>query len=281
MIIDFHTHTFPDKIAGKAIDKLSHTSHTVPFTDGTVSGLKKSMKMAGIDLSVILPVATSPHQVEHINDSSAALNRGSAGELISFGAMHPDCENWYDELSRIRDMGIPGIKVHPVYQDVDLNDIRFLRIFERCRDLGLIVVTHGGLDIGFPGAVRSSPEMALKVMQEIPDLRLVVAHMGGWKNWEEVPGFLAGTGVYLDTAFSSGRFYPLEDGYWDDRDTVMLNAEAFMKIVNAFGTDRILFGTDSPWSDASESLSYIRALPLGDKEREMILGGNAKRLLCI
>ena len=109
MIIDFHTHTLPDKIAGKAIDKLSHTSHTVPFTDGTVSGLKKSMKMAGIDLSVILPVATSPHQVEHINDSSAALNRGCAGELISFGAMHPDCENWYDELSRIRDMGIPQI----------------------------------------------------------------------------------------------------------------------------------------------------------------------------
>ena len=49
MIIDFHTHTFPDKIAAAAIDKLQHASHSKAFTSGTVSGLQASMQRAGID----------------------------------------------------------------------------------------------------------------------------------------------------------------------------------------------------------------------------------------
>ena len=74
MIIDFHTHTFPPKIAASTLEKLSAMSHTLPFTDGTPEGLRASMGEAGVDLSVVLPVATAPRQVEHINDSSAAIS---------------------------------------------------------------------------------------------------------------------------------------------------------------------------------------------------------------
>ena len=70
MIIDFHTHTFPDSIAARAVDSLSKEAHIVPYTDGTVSGLLNSMDKGGIDMSVLLPVATASSQVESINDKA-------------------------------------------------------------------------------------------------------------------------------------------------------------------------------------------------------------------
>ena len=168
MIIDFHTHTFPDKIAGRALTKLSHNSHSKPFTDGTDTGLVRSMKESGIDLSVILPVATDPAQVMGINDSAARREEERLAEgLISFGAMHPDYEDWHGELARIRENGMKGIKIHPVYQGADLDDIRLLRIYDRCAELGLSVVIHAGFDIGFPGVDRCSPERSLHALREL------------------------------------------------------------------------------------------------------------------
>ena len=103
-ILDFHTHTFPDRIAAAAIDKLQAASHTRPFTDGTVSGLKNSMTEAGITASVVLPVATSARQVPHVNDASIALNdRGAETGIYSFGCMHPDYEDVRAELRAVFD----------------------------------------------------------------------------------------------------------------------------------------------------------------------------------
>ena len=126
MVIDFHTHTFPDAIAASTLQKLSGVSHSRPFTDGTATGLRVSMAAASVDLSVVLPVATSPRQVRHIN-VAAARNNERAGEtgLFSFGCIHPDCENWREELDCIAEWGLKGVKVHPVYQGVDLDDPRY------------------------------------------------------------------------------------------------------------------------------------------------------------
>ncbi|MBR2764515.1 MAG: amidohydrolase family protein [Blautia sp.] len=281
MIIDFHTHTFPEKIAAATLDKLKHNSHTVTFADGTADGLRRNMDAAGIDLSVILPVATAARQVEHINDASARLNEAMNDQgLLSLGTMHPDYEGYRDELARIRELGMKGFKIHPVYQGADIDDIRFLRILDRAAELGLIVVTHAGLDVGIPGVVHCSPAMCRHAVQEIGPFSLVLAHMGGWHNWDEVPDLLADTGVWLDTSFSTGAMVPL-DGYWRPEDLSMLDADAFMKIVRAFGPDQILFGTDSPWSDPRESLDFIRKLPLTQEETDDILGRNAQRLLDI
>ena len=58
MIVDFHTHVFPDRIAAAAVHKLKDASHTQSFTDGTLSGLRASMAQAGIDYSVVLPLTS-------------------------------------------------------------------------------------------------------------------------------------------------------------------------------------------------------------------------------
>lgn len=277
MIIDFHTHTFPDKIAASAIAKMQRDCHSAAFTAGTVDALKASQREAGIDLAVVLPVATNPMKLGGMNDISIALN-GIEG-LVYFGCTHPDAPNWREELERVAAAGLKGIKIHPVYQGADLDDIRFLRIFERCAELGLWVVSHGGDDIGFPGMVRCSPEMARNALRQVPGLKLVMAHMGGWRNWERVTDCLCDSGAYIDTSFSLGAIKPLDDGYYDGKSTALLSEEDFCALVRAFGSERVLFGTDSPWTDRKKSIADISALPLREKEMDDILGSNAEKIL--
>lgn len=280
MIVDFHTHTFPDTIAPTALAKLSGVSHSAPFTDGTCGGLTASMAAAGVDLSVVLPVATSPRQVPHINDAAARGNEktGETG-LFSFGCMHPDYDDWRAELERIASLGLKGVKIHPVYQGVDLDDPRYLRILERAGELNLIVVTHCGIDIGYPEAENCLPAVVSRAVRQVGPVKLVAAHMGGWKRWEEALELLADTSVYLDTSFSAGFIKPLDDGYYGPEELRLLDEAAFVRMVRCFGAERILFGTDSPWSGQKESVDWIRALPLSPSEKDAILGENARRLL--
>ncbi len=275
MIIDFHTHTFPDKVAAAAIPKMEQAGHCKAFLPGTVDALKESMGKAGIDRSVLLPVATNPLKVSSINDLSIA-NNGREG-LIWFGCIHPDQPDWSEELARIAQKGIRGIKIHPQYQGVDIDDLRYLRILARAAELGLWVVTHAGDDIGFPGAVRVAPEMVLNALKQVGQVPLILAHMGGWKNWDRV-AMLADTKVYLDTAFSLGSITS-PDAYYSEEEARMLDEKQFCQIIRTFGSERILFGTDSPWADQEKSLQELRALPLTEQEKEQILGKNAQRIL--
>ena len=294
MIIDFHTHIFPDRIAERAVSSLRQNSHTLSFSDGTADGLLARDKEAGIGLAVILPVATSPGQVQHVNDKAAKLNReqerltagsgnGDRSGLLSFASIHPDHPDAAGELCRVKELGFKGVKLHPAYQGADIDSLPFLRILDCCARLDLIVVTHAGWDIGLPDFRHCMPDRIRRAVRTVdPEgktLRLVAAHMGGWRVWKEVPDLLADTGVYLDTSFATGCFYPLNDGYYDGKDTGMLDEEGFMELYKTFGSGRILFGTDSPWSDAKESLAFIQKLPIMEEEKMQILGGTAMKLL--
>ena len=281
MVIDIHTHTFPEQIAAATLEKLSGVSHLRPFTDGTAAGLAASMAQAGVDRSVVMPVATAPRQVPRLNDAAAQLNDtwGAAG-LLSFGCIHPDFPDWRSELARAAALGLKGIKLHPVYQGVSLDDPRYLRILDRAGELGLVVLTHTGIDVGYPDQDLCSPEAARRAVDQAGPVRLILAHMGGWKQWEHVAELLAGTSVYLDTSFSTGTMAALDDGHYAPEDLALLDGASFLALVRAFGADRILYGTDSPWTGQAESLAWLRALPgLRPEEREAILGGNAAALL--
>lgn len=277
MIIDFHTHTFPDKIAQRAITGMQANSHAAAFADGTVSSLQSSMASAGIQYSVVLPVATNPCKLSSMNDSAIRLH-GNGG-IIHFGAVHPLAENWEAELVRIAGAGLKGIKIHPFYQGVDINDIRFLRLLGKAAELGLITVMHAGSEIACPGQVRCSPEMTADALRQLGSVPIVLAHMGGWKNWDRVADCLASTGCYIDTAISLGSIVPLDDGHYAPEDLPLLTGEAFCALVRAFGSQRILFGTDSPWADQGKEVSKLLALPLTQEEISNILYRNAQHLL--
>ena len=263
MIIDFHTHIFPDKIAARSIEALSKVSGVTAVTDGTLNGLLASMERNQVDLSVIMPVATKPAQFESVNTFAAKVNEQYAGKLLSFGGIHPDSEDYKGELNRIKELGLPGIKLHPDYQGVMIDDARYMRIIEYADALGLAILVHAGIDIGLPEPVHCPPDKARKVLDALKPKKLVLAHMGGWKQWEEVIELLAGEPVYLDTAFCFDY----------------MTGELFLKLCEKHGTDKILFATDSPWSDARRDKEVINALPLADVEKEAIFSGNAMKLL--
>ena len=277
MIIDFHAHTFPDKIAAHALEHMQSMSHNLVYSDGTVAGLTASMKEAGITHSVVLPVVTNPGKASHINDISIAHD--SADGLIYFGGIHPDTENWKQELDRMAENGLKGFKVHPYYQGADIDDIRYLRIFGRAAELGLIVVMHAGLEPAYPGQVRCSPEMTRNMLRQVPGLTLVAAHMGGLWSWEQVSRHLADTNVYLDTSNALGKMEQTPGNHWHEEDLKLLDESAFCALVRDFGAHRILFGADSPWTAQKASVEAIQKLPLTEEEKEMIFFRNAKKLL--
>lgn len=282
MIIDFHTHTFPDKIAGSVIGKLQQLSRSRPFTDATNDGLRRSMEQAGIDLSILLPVMTNEGQVHKLNELAARTNeRWEKTGLLSFGGMHPDTEDYKSALRQVADMGLPGIKLHPAYQGADFDDIRYLRIIDKASELGLIVLTHAGWDIGIPEHNYCDTRHIQHVMREVGPDKLVLAHMGGWQDWKAVGEELAGLPLYFDASFSTGDIVPAPGTTRTPEESHNMNREQFTRLVRKLGTDRILFATDCPWSDQTESLKFIRDCDFSQQELEDILGNNAQKLLGI
>lgn len=282
MIIDFHTHTFPDAICAKVIGKLSMASGTKAFTDASMNGLIASMKEAGIDYSVNLPVMTSPEQVEKINQSMIQ-NRESlfAQGIVPFGGLHPDYEDYKTEIGRLKAGGIRGIKLHPAYQNVDLNDIRMLRIIEAASEEDMIVLIHAGIDIGIYDHDYASVKQILQVVKEIAPAKFVLAHMGGWGCWDDVERDLTGAPVYMDTAFSIGEITANPQSPHPPIRTVNLEKDQFLRIVRKHGSEKILFATDSPWEGQADYLGRIRKMALTEEEQKNILGENARKLLGI
>lgn len=281
MIIDIHTHVFPGAIAGKAMNKLKHNSHTKPFLDGTALSLSASSKASGVDLAVIQPVATSPAQVREINDGAVETNRtSSVTRLASFGCMHPAFEAPEEECARIAEAGVKGIKLHPVYQLTDMDDPAYLRVLRAAADCGLLVLIHAGTDVGFLDRTYSDVRKIAKALDAVPGGRYILAHMGGWRQWDEAQTLFSGReNVWLDTSFSLGDMTPLGDGFYKEHSLSRLSREGFIRMAEAFGPDRLLFGTDSPWEDQAAEIAAIQELPLTEDEKAAVLGGNAAELL--
>ena len=280
MIIDFHTHTFPDSIAGKVIQNLAMKCCTSPASDGTVSGLISSMKEAGVSYSVTLPVMTTSRQVESINRNTI-LQKDTLFEngIVAFGGMYPDYPDYKKELQALASAGIKGIKLHPAYQQTYLDDIRMLRIISSATELGLIVLTHAGIDIGIYDDNYCSVKHILNVIKEVQPEKLVLAHMGNWACWNVVEKELAGAPVWFDSAFTIGPYTPYPGAeptpYFDSH---MLEID-FLRIARKHGMDKILFATDSPWQRQKEYIKAFKALPMTEEEQNMFFFENAVKLL--
>ena len=274
--IDFHTHTFPDAIAGPTLEKMSRAGGLLYHTAGTEAALAASMRQAGVVCSVVLPVVTNPAKAAHINDYSAANDRGG---IVHFGGVHPDTPDAEKEIRRIARLGLRGVKLHPVYQRVDFDDPRYLRILYAAAENGLTVVTHAGWDVGFPGVGHATADKIESALRQVGNVRLVLAHMGAWRQWEQAEKLAAFKNVYIDTAFSLGEMTVRPDCTKPEEFRRLAAPDDFVRIIRAFGAGRVLFGTDSPWCSQASERAKIEALPLLVEEKRMILYENAKKLL--
>ena len=267
MIIDFHTHIFPDKIAARTLQILSDNTERVggvrevPNTDGTLAGLKKSMKENSIDYSVVMPIATTVTQSNTINSFAAEIN--GRDNIFSFGSVHPMQENCADELCRIKQLGLHGIKLHPEYQGVNVDSPECAAVVEKCMELGILVMFHAGRDIGIEPPLHGEPERFRRLLDMTGADNIIAAHMGGWRLWDDVEKYLVGQKIYFDTSYS---FH-------------FMNDEQIMRIIRNHGADKILYGTDSPWDVQSRCADKIAQMPLTADEKEKILYKNGASLM--
>lgn len=264
LTIDIHIHCFNPKIAERAICLLEQTAGITPHTRGLTEQTIERFDEWGVDKGVILPIATKPSQQRLLNDWVAEQQRTS-GRFLGFGAIHPDAEDAFDELDKIVELGLHGVKLHPDYQGFLVEEKRLDPLYEEIERRGLPVIFHAGYDCMSPDLIHCSVQGALEMISRHPHMKMIFAHMGGNYRWEEVYDSLAGVDgeVYFDTAFTSRG----------------LSDELMEKIIKKHGADRIIFGSDCPWDSSLEIKNKILRLKLSDDEKENILGGNALKLL--
>ncbi|MCH5186161.1 MAG: amidohydrolase family protein, partial [Oscillospiraceae bacterium] len=252
MIIDFHTHIFPEKIADRAIAVLEEQIARVSADESyrTVSDARRdtlieSMDANGIDISVVLPVATKLSQVRSINDFALKINSDEKinSRLISFGSVHPGMsERDIDfELERIAQNGIKGIKMHPESQEMYINSKEAIHIINKAYELGLTVVLHTGRDLGFPPPVHCSPERLRCALDYFDGSNVVAAHFGGFRMWDDVLRYLSGTNIYIDTALTVRE----------------IDGGLFEEIIKRHTPDKVLYGSDSPWEKQNTAYEYM------------------------
>lgn len=259
-LVDFHTHAFPDALADRAVGRLESEGGVTACLDGRVSSLLAAMDRHGIARSVVCSIATRPAQFASILRWSAEI---ASERIIPFPSVHPTAPGAADDVREVAAAGFRGIKIHPYYQDFDLDETRCFPFYEAVADSGLLLVSHTGFDFAFPPVRRADPRRVVNLLRRFPRLRLVATHLGGWRDWDEVEKHLIGRPVYLEISFS----------------LQCLDPAAARRLLTAHPDDYLLFGTDSPWTDQGESLALFAALELEPRRREKILAANARRLL--
>ncbi len=263
MTIDFHTHCYPDKIAQKAVCGLSATGGIRPYTDGTLSGLKELLAAQGVGAFVVNNIAADARRMHNVNDFAISTD---GGNVISFGSVAPFAEDALDELERLKENNICGIKFHPYFQNFYVDDPRLAPLYEKARDLGFIVLFHAGSDISFEDTERAEPRRLKEAAIALGADRgndVVLAHWGSSMQTEKVPEELCGFPVWFDTAFGLGY----------------ITEEQARGVIKKHGAGRILFGSDCPWSTPERELGFIRSLGIGEDDIRRITCENAKELL--
>lgn len=253
-IIDAHAHIFPKKLAKKATQSISefYSGQSMPYT-AAAEELLSAGKRAGISKYVVFSTATAAKQVTKINDFIIESAKEHP-EFIPVGTMHAEFDEFEEEIERIYNMGVRGIKLHPDFQKFNFDDERLMPIYDLLQKKGMFVITHSGdYRYGF-----SRPERVAKVAKKFKTLKISAAHCGGWSQWDIARDCLVLDNVYVDTSSTLG---------FSDKENIR-------KAINTFGTDKVFFGTDFPMWRYEEELEGIYSLGLSDKTVEKILHSN-------
>ncbi|MBQ2774999.1 MAG: amidohydrolase [Clostridia bacterium] len=260
-IIDAHCHIYPDKIAQKASAHTGDFYNISPLLDGKISTLLEHGEKAGIEHFVVQSVATTPCQVSSINNFIADSVAQSNGKFTGLGTLHPDSDDIEADVNELIGLGLNGVKLHPDIQQFKIDDYRMLKIYELCEGR-LPILMHTG-DSRFD---YSNPNRMKPILDIYTDLTVIGAHLGGWSMWEEATENLCKyKNFYVDCSSSLYALTP----------------EKAKELIMAYGTKRVLFGTDYPlWEPEAETARFMQ-LELSEYEREDILYNNAAKIFNI
>lgn len=257
-IIDIHTHIYPDDIARRATDSVRDFYEIGDGKmDGTEGLLLHRGKAAGIQQFVILPVAIRRDRVQGINNF--VLQRASENDcFIPFGTVHAAMDGLTEEAERLIRLGVKGIKMHPDSQRFPIDDERLFPLYETIQ--GRIPVL---LHMGDKRYNYSHPIRLRKILDLFPGLGAIAAHFGGFSMYDTARELLLDTNCVLD--ISSSMMF-MEPGVPE-------------KYINAYGAERMAFGTDYPMFDPVREVEKFMRLDLTDEQKEQIAHKTAERIL--
>jgi len=257
-LFDIHTHVYPDNIAQKATDSVKQF-YKIGGADmnGTVDMLLTQGQKAGITGYLILPVAIRPDRVQGINDFILQQTQLHP-EFVGFGTVHAAMENLTDEVHRIMNMGLRGIKIHPDSQRFHIDDPRLYPMYEAIEGRIPIMLHMGDQRYDY-----SHPVKLRKILDQFPQLQAVAAHFGGYSMYETAYDLLRDTDCIFDV--SSSLMY-MPKGQPE-------------KFINLYGAERMAYGTDYPLWDPVEEVARFQQLDLTDDQFEQIAWKTAHRFL--
>ncbi|MDL2236673.1 amidohydrolase family protein [Christensenellaceae bacterium OttesenSCG-928-K19] len=260
MIIDMHVHIFKDSIAKKAHAKLTGTAQIPCYTDLTEQTTRQKLDEWGVGLGVVLPIATKPSQQAVINDWAKTVQHGN---LICFGTVHPNASDALSVLDTIKEYGFYGVKLHPDYQDFFPDEEKYFPLYEKTIALDLPVSFHAGFDPVSPDVIHASPERIRNVIKTFPDLKLIAAHLGGHMQYDEAEKYIVGLDTFIDISMAPPT----------------CPQDQFERIIKNHGIEKVLFGSDCPWTFPDMELDMLRKAHLTQDEMDQILYKNAQKLL--
>jgi len=241
MLIDCHTHAYPVKVAGKLIPRMVDVYGVKPIHEATIEGLQDSMKASGVGKSLLLTIA---NRKEHVYSSNTWCISVQSQDLLCFGSIHPDYNEWEDEIERLNDNGVRGLKLQPNAQRFHPDDERLFRIYEKLLELDMALVFHIGDEVKPVTPLYAHPRYYARVLDSFPDLTILLAHLGGYKTFNDLHHVLDYSNVWFDTAFIP----------WNIPD------DLFISLVDEIGIERVVFGSDFPWADPKDGIAKIREL---------------------
>lgn len=208
------------------------------------------MDAAGVDMAMVCSLA---QRIE--NDFIAGLVADHPDRFIGFGQVMPQADDAIQEIERMAEMGIKGLKLHPSMHGYHVADHGLLDpVFRACARLGLPVLINA-LDDAF-----CAPLAIEEIAKDHPDVPTIIAHMGAvWNVPEAIIVAERRPNIYLETSA-----------------TLIADVKrAYARV----GPEKILLGSEWPGSDFDlERMKIAKAIP-DEADRALVEGLNFARIL--
>lgn len=236
----------------------------------------------GVQRAVIF--ASLPEEATAVGEALALAQ----GRLAGFCMVNPRAEGAVARVHKCHEAGFRGAMLFPALHHYHVHDAGLSLFFQAASECRMLVFVHFGMlqiklreALGLPRVYDSrfaNPLDLHGVANRFPGLRFIIPHFGcGF--WRET--LMLGAqceNVFIDTSSSNN---------WVMTQPVALElTEIFRRARAVFGAERMLFGTDSgvfPRGWRSDLLAAqqqaMRAADFSSTEMELVLGGNAARLL--
>ena len=249
---------FRSKVARKTIEELAREY--------------ESMDIVAVLLAWDAETATGRPRVP--NELVAQACRDYPEAFIGFGSVDPlKGDQAVGELDRIAELGLKGVKLHPSLQAFAPNEERHWPLYERCQDLGLIVLFHtgtSGIGAGQPGGQGIRLDFARPIWLDapaaaFPDLKILAAHFGYPWHLELLAMALHKTNIYIDISGWAPRYIPAE---------VLRDMKGRLQ-------DQFLFGSDYPFISPQRSLDELQTLGIPEPVLQKLLVDNGRKLLAL